>query len=131
MSALSFYSSCRGGDNHIGIQEQLAITMLTESYGEHIRNCCITVYVDNQGVLGATVTGSSRSPEQNILIARLWMEMAEGSVPLVIRRVESKANIADGPSRYFLDDLFHLGAYQTEVVLPKWAYSIWNVTDLV
>jgi hypothetical protein len=102
-----------------------------ESYGEHIQNCCITVYVDNQGVLGATVTGSSRSPEQNILIARLWMEMAERSVALVIRRVESKANIADGPTRYFLDDLRQLGACQTKAVLPKWAYSIWSVTDLV
>ena len=121
----------RRGDNYIGIQEQLAITMLMESYGERIRNCCITVYVDNQGVLGAIVTGSSRSPEQNILIARLWMEMAERSVALVIRRVESKANIADGPTRYFLDDLFHLGACQTEAVLPKWACGIWSVTDLV
>ena len=46
-------------------------------------------------------------------------------------RIESKANLVDGPTKHFLDDLFHLGARETKVVLPEWAYSIWDVKAIV
>ena len=44
-------------------------------------------------------------------------------------RVESKANIADGPTR---DDFEHLTALQAvfvEPVLPPWIYEIWEFPE--
>ena len=55
------------------------------------------------------------------------LHLAECDSDLHVARVESKANIADGLTRNFLDDLITLNAQFVSPVLPRWAADVWHV----
>ena len=65
--------------------------------------------------------------ECNLLIRKLVLHVAECDSDLHVARVESKANIADGPTRNFLDDLIALNAQFASPVLPSWAVDVWHI----
>ena len=54
------------------------------------------------------------------------MAVAELGVDLHAARVESAANIADGPTREDLSMIEHLGAKYCEPVLPEWIHDVWH-----
>ena len=81
---------------------------------------------DNDGVLLSLLRGSSRLPEVNFGVGMTWQDMAARDISLLLGRVESYPNIADGPSR---DDLSHVLALQAkfvEPVYPAWVLRTWN-----
>ena len=83
-------------------------------------------FIDNDGVLLSLLRGSSRLPEINFGVGMTWQDMAARDIPLLLGRVESYPNIADGPSR---DDLSHVLALQAkfvEPVYPAWVLRTWN-----
>ena len=47
-------------------------------------------------------------------------------VDVAFVRVESKANVADGPTRDFLDVLVALGAVRLPALLPGWLNALWT-----
>jgi hypothetical protein len=62
----------------------------------------------------------------NLLIGIVWLHLADADCDLCVGRVESKANIADGPTRDYLFDLEALGAVFVSPSLPEWIQDVWN-----
>ena len=89
------------GDHQIGFQEMLAVVMLAETFSDLLTNTLWSCFMDNQGVLLGLIKEACRLPEVNFAIARLWIHMAEEEIGLQAWRVESKANVADGPTREY------------------------------
>jgi len=61
-----------------------------------------------------------------LLIGKVWLHLADADCDLCVGRVESKANIADGPTRDYLFDLEALGAVFVSPSLPEWIQDVWN-----
>ena len=56
----------------------------------------VTIYTDNAGC--SLISGNSRLPEIALSVARFWQQAADRRWGILIRRVESNADIADGPT---------------------------------
>eukprot|EP00959_Pyramimonas_sp_CCMP1952_P267866 5600565-Pyramimonas_sp.AAC.1 len=67
-------------------------------------------FIDNDGVLHALINGSGRAPELNFGVGMTWLDMASRDISLQLGRVESEANLADGPSRNDLSMMHQLSA---------------------
>ena len=68
--------------------------------------------------------------EVALAIGKLWLHLASLGTDLYAARVESKANIADGPTREDLSLLAELGATFFQPVLLSWVYEIWDLPSL-
>ena len=85
-----------------------------------------TTYGDNDGVLHAIANGGGGGPETHVCVGQLWLEVAAHDASLFVARVESKANIADGPTRDTFHHLSSIGAQFVEPVLPAWITQLWT-----
>jgi hypothetical protein len=112
-------------DHYIGLQEALAVTLAVTTFASTFAGSLLTLYIDNDGVLANFIGGSSRAPETNKFVAMFWFECARLNIAVVFYRVESKANVADGPTRDRWDDLIALGAHWVEPKLPDFLEDIW------
>ncbi len=54
-----------------------------------------------------------------------WFRCEKFNIAVVFVRVESKANVAGGPTRYRWDDLIALGSHLVEPKLPGFLEDIW------
>ena len=72
-----------------------------------------------------TINSATRHPECNAVIGQLWHGVAEARMALHILRVESKANISDGPSRGDLSGMMSLNAREVPAVMPDWLLDPW------
>ena len=113
-------------DDQIGMQELLAIPLAFETFSSVVEGTLCTIFVDNNGVLGGLIKGSCMAADLNQSIGNLWLDIARLQIGLHAVRVESKANIADGPTREFLDLLGELGASFVPPKLPDWCKKLWN-----
>ena len=62
----------------------------------------------------------------NTTIGQLWLDMAQGHTAFHGVRVESKANLADGPTRKSFFELERLEATFVAPVLPTWVFDLWR-----
>ena len=115
------------GDNQIGVAECLAIIGAMYTFREQLRGSMVSAYVDNQGVLGSIVKGSSASPEVNLMAARFGLQAAIERVAIDVFRVESAANIGDGPSRGVYTALQPLGYRSCQLIWPEWLDDLWSL----
>ena len=113
-------------DDQIGMQELLAVPLGLETFHDMVVGSLLTVYIDNDGVLGGILRGSSVAADLNQAIGFLWLDVAKAGVGLHCERVESHANIADGPTREFLRLVEELGAVFVEPRLPDWCHKLWE-----
>ena len=113
-------------DSYIGLLELLAPLLAWATFGAELRNKLWTAYIDNQGVLHNLLKGTAASEEANYLVGRLWLELAEAETHIFVQRVESKSNIADGPTRASTDYIKKLNAMWRAPVLPAWIEDIWR-----
>ena len=81
---------------------------------------------DNQGVLHNILSGSSRSSEMNILVGRMWLVLAHLNTYMFAARVESKSNVADGPTRDDLYNVIRVKATYVAPIWPQWTVNMWN-----
>ena len=114
------------GDNQIGGQEMLAVALLFGTFAEELRGSLVLVFIDNDGVRCAIQHGSGGSFEINTMVGHLWIQCASEHVAFFGVRVETHANIADGPSRGDFYLMSRLGAVARSGVLPDWAVNLWN-----
>ena len=112
-------------DSQINFLEMLAVLLFVTTFQNIICNTAAFVFIDNNGVLGSLLRGSSKAPEVNILTGKIWLHPAEWSWAPVWARVESAANIADGPSRHDFTQVESLEAVLFAPVLPKWLSNLW------
>ena len=117
-------------DNQIGLQELLAIVLALGTFPNWLTGSLWSTYCDNDGVLGAVLRGGSAVADANLIVGKLWLEVARMQISLYLHRVESKANIADGPTRYDFGMLEELGAQYVVPVLPEWMCDLWRVPSL-
>ena len=113
-------------DDQIGMQELLAIPLAFETFSSLVEGTLSTIFIDNNGVLGGLIRGSCMAADLNQAIGNLWLDIARLQVGLHAVRVESKANIADGPTREFLSLLGELGASFVPPKLPRWCVELWD-----
>ena len=109
----------------------MAVILGLFSWHSWLQGAAVTIYVDNEGVRYALISGTSRCEEIALLVARMWHEAAQRGWGLLFRRVESKANLADGPTR---DDFKHLEALQASwwpPELPHWIDDLWEPVSVL
>ena len=114
------------GDNQIGMLELLAPILAVGTWPQTFCNVLWTAWIDNQGVLHDLLKGGSLAEDANVLIGRLWLSLASSNTALYVERVESKSNVADGPTRHDFSDVTRLHASFSEPVWPTWASEIWK-----
>ena len=112
----------------------MAVMLGVYTWLDDLRDAVLAVYVDNEGVRYSMISGTSRLPEVALSVARLWHLVADVRVGLLVRRVESKANLADGPTRENLKYMTYLNAKWCALVLPGLVFNLWrydgHVVDL-
>ena len=112
-------------DNQIGCLETFAVALGHATFEPFFVDALTTAYVDNDGTLGSFRNGSGRAPEVNIVVGHFWWDVAALGETFWIYRVESAANIADGPTRGDFTWMRHLKASFWDPILPKWMADLW------
>ena len=115
------------GDNQIGFQEMLGVLLTWATFGHLLKGSLWTSYGNNDGVLHAIANGGGGASETHACVGQLWLEVAAANTSLFVARVESKANIADAPTRDTFHHLSELEAQFVEHVLPSWLMQLWTV----
>ena len=64
--------------------------------------------------------------KQNVRVGKLWLGLYQSQVALFCQRVESKANIADGPTRHDFAQVQAIGAVFSEPRLPEFVQKVWH-----
>ena len=113
-------------DNQITMQEFLAVPLLLATFAAPLQHSMALLAVDNQGVLGALISGRAGVDDLNMAVGKTWLMIADAMAALHVVRVESDSNIADGPTREKLEVLRSLNAEFVEPVLPDWLRSLWE-----
>ena len=111
------------GDHQIGFQEFLAVILGIHTF--ELKSILLWSYIDNQSVLGAILRGSCKLHEINVAVGKFWMHCAAVSIGFAGCRVESRCNIADGPTRDSFCEVQRLGARFVEPRLPPWIFDLW------
>ena len=104
----------------------MAVILGVYTWLDDLRDAVLTVYVDNEGVRYSMISGTSKMLDVALSVARLWHLVADVRVGLLVRRVESKANMADGPTRENLKHMSYLNAKWCAPVLPEWVFDLWR-----
>ena len=86
-------------DSQIGFQELLGLVLVLGTFPFAVSGSLWVGFCDNDGVSFAVAKGGGRNPECNLLIGKVWMQLAESDCDLFVGRVESKSNIADSRLR--------------------------------
>ncbi len=86
-------------DEWIGFQEMEGAILGQLSFADWIEHEAATYWQGNMDVLYTLLRGGGRSPELNSLAGRLWLQAAQSDTAVRVGRTESRANLADGPSR--------------------------------
>ncbi len=79
----------------------------------------------NQAVKRSLIKASGGSPEADLAIGRIWLELAGARTAIDVWMVEGAANIADGPSRGKYDELAALDATFVDPVVIAWFDDVW------
>jgi len=112
-------------DNQIGVLEAVAVVASLATFSQVIKGAEVMVFIDDQGVLGSLLKGQSRSPETNAMVGQIWLKAATDDVYLYWWRVESHANVSDGPTRDDFDIMRRLGASEWPLVWPEFLRALW------
>ena len=118
------------GDHQIGFQEFLAVLLAWATFKKLLQASLWLNFVDNDSVLHAISHGSGGNDETSLCIGRLWLEIAAAGVDLHVGRVESAANIADGPTGDRLQLLACLKATFVPPELPSWVHTLWEIPSI-
>ena len=109
------------------MQELLAVFLAQYTFAKELAGAFWSAYVDNQGVLGALRRSSCTAPDINMMVGRFWLRVAEQRQAFFVSRVESEANVADGPTRDSFDAVRALGGRFVRPVLPDWLLDVWEM----
>ena len=104
----------------------LAVVLALGTFELQLREALVLLFVDNDGVRESLMRGSSRAAEVNMLAGSTWLQLASWRTALYTARVESKANVADGPTR---DDLSLVARLSATFVQPVWLSWAWQFLD--
>ena len=109
----------------------MAVFLGLFSWLECLKGAANKVYVDKKGVGYALIYGTSMCKEVALMVARMWHEAARQRWGLLFRRLETKANRADGPTREDFSYLEDLQARWHMPTMPGWVEQLWNMVPVV
>ena len=116
-------------DSQIGFQELLGFVLLLGTFHMALAGAAWISFGDTDGITHSVSKGGGHHDECNVVIGKVWLGLAKLDCDLHVARVESKANIADGPPRDDFSMLHALGAVLVEPVLPNWINHVWFVPE--
>jgi len=111
-------------DCQIGFQELLGVVLILGTFSSLLTGKLWVGFGDNDGVQYALARGGGHNPESNMIIGKIWMQLATFDTDLHAARVDSESNIADGPTRDSFELLTRVQASFVEP--PDWLHDIWN-----
>ena len=108
--------SCLPKQTYMGQLEILACPMALATWEKRIEHRRIILFVDNDAAAACLVRGYSPKTDSSALVGTFWLLASQCKSEIYIDRVESKSNIADGPSRL---DFSVLEAMHATAVSPN------------
>jgi hypothetical protein len=112
-------------DDQIGMQELLAVPLALHTFQSEVSGTEALCFGDNDGVVASLIKGSNKALDTNLCVGQIWLDVNKFHIALVLARVESKANVADDPSRDRFEFLNRVGASFIEPVMPQWVDALW------
>lgn len=119
--------------NYMGQLEVMAGPVAVSTWHNKLRGRQVIHFVDNDSAAAGLVRGYSPKADSSPLIGHYWLHAACSQVSMYIERVESKSNLADGPSRLDFQQLQSWGAHYTQPAvdclstpqagLPMWFFD--------
>ena len=115
-------------DNQIMGLELLAISLGMCTFEFWIKGRSVVIHCDNTGSEASVRRGSARSWDHAQLVHQQWLHAAVQNLHLHIKRVATKDNIADLPSRQEYKILREYGAIEVEPKLAAahTAHDAWD-----
>ena len=114
--------------NHgINIQELLVVPLLIGTFAKEVEGSLLTYFGDAEGVNAVLLSGSACAEDMAQVVGMCWLELARLRVGFFCHRVESLANISDGPSRLDVSVVEDIGAKYVAPVMPAWVGDIWRI----
>ena len=96
-------------ENHMGQLELLAAPFALATWPSRFKDRAVLMFIDNNSAAANLVKGYSPQSDSAKIVGEFWLAAACLKTSLYIERVESKSNIADGPSRLDYSFLHSLG----------------------
>ena len=113
-------------NNQINVQELLSIVLTVFTFKEEIRGRLWHHWCDNDGITATMLQGSSCCGDLNQITGKIWLTVASLRAALHLERVESLANVADGPTRNSFWHLNKLRATEVQPIMPWWIKDVWQ-----
>ena len=113
---------------YMGQLEALAAPVSLSTWRHQLKNRQIIHFIDNDAVASSLVKGYSPKADSTWIINEYWSLAAAIGADIYIDRVESKSNLADGPSRFTTHELDSMGARPISPVFSSFHSSpIYNI----
>ena len=100
-------------ESYMGQLELLAAPFAFSTWQDRIQNRSLILFIDNDSAAASLVKGYSPKVDSGAIVGEFWLLAAQLRVHVCIDRVESKSNLADGPSRNQFDEIKGLGGSWT------------------
>ena len=100
-------------ESYMGQLELLAAPFAFSTWQDRVKNRSIILFIDNDSAAASLVKGYSPKIDSGAIVGEFWLLVAQLRAHVYIDRVESKSNIADGPSRNQFDEVKSLGGLWT------------------
>ena len=98
----------------MGQLEILACPIALNTWPTILHNRQVLLFIDNDAAAACLVRGYSPGQDSCALVGDFWLAASSSRLSVYIDRVESKSNLADGPSRLVFDLMYKLQAVWTE-----------------
>ena len=108
---------------YMGQLEAIAAPISLQTWKSKLQGQQIIHFIDNDAVASSLVRGYSAKTDSTWIINEYWSLAASIGADIYIDRVESKSNLADGPSRFLLQELHSMDALRVQAVLSTFQFS--------
>ena len=99
--------------SYMGQLELVAPLWALELWSQQLQERSVLLFVDNDSAATNLVKGYSPQPDSSNLVGSFWLTATQLKLHIYIDHVESKSNIADGPSRNSFAEVIRLGGTWT------------------
>jgi len=114
-------------ETQIAAYELAALVMILETFQEELRGTLWQCWLDSDVVRGGISNGSVKGTavDLNLIVGKWWLQVAQLNIGFWSWRVPSAQNVADGPTRKDLREMWLLGAVEVDAKMPMWINDLW------
>ena len=85
------------------------------TWKDHFNSADVIHFIDSNTALSSLINGWSRKSDTSQLVGEYWKLACRCNCYIYLDRVESKSNIADGPTKDRLGPLIEMGAKEVPI----------------